>query len=264
MAEKQILLSRLLEVVESEQMIRTVVLQQEEVIDETMATHAFYVLLVVNETFQAQIFFERLQRILMPNMMLFPPAKHESAYLLLAQDGQQLHVKSLTEQQAHQLLEYEEYLRVLIDKDQFLASTTSPCISAPTNEQFTMCCQQFWQGQQFALTSLQRQEHLPAIYYIEQKIRKPFMTMLLWSLSAQQSFSLTMSPMYNELEGILNAEQYAAFIEIFNLGTIENVQHSLQTMRAFFQEATFTVSHTCHLAYPADEHAFYKKFPHIK
>jgi aminoglycoside 6-adenylyltransferase len=123
---------------------------------------------------------------------------------------------------------------------------------APTEKQFSDCCNEFWWVSTYTAKGLWREELSYANYMLERPVRDMLALMLNWFIGIRTDFSADPGKLGKFYERYLEPDQWKAFVRTFPDGDYQNMWQSLFVMCGLFRETGAAVAEHLGYVYPID------------
>ncbi|HAT55211.1 MAG TPA: aminoglycoside adenylyltransferase [Lactobacillus sp.] len=168
-------------------------------------------------------------------------------YLMQFTDGNRLDLKiaSLGDMDAY--LAAEHLNTVIFDKDhpvqrQPETSDWDFRITAPSEEDYQNCVNEFFWVSLYVMKGLKRNELLYANQYMDDPVRAELLKMLEWSVGISTNFQTSVGKHDSHLQDALTPDDYAKLVKTYRLDSLSSTWSALQAAGQLFLETARIVA----------------------
>ena len=188
------------------------------------------------------------------------PSDKENFYgwLMQFRDGNRidLHVESISH--AKENILNDKLCKVLLDKDNLLPEVPESTdedywVKAPSKEQYSCTCNEFWWCLNNVAKGLWRQEIPYAQDMLNFNVRKQLEKMLSWKIGVETDFSVSVGKSAKYMYRWLSEEEWKRYLSTYADGSVEECWKAVFRMCDLFEEVAIYVAEKLGYAYNVDE-----------
>lgn len=208
-------------------------------------------------------------------MELFPPTNNgRFTYLMLFEDDNRIDLTLCPKEQADYWHEGDRLAEILLDKEQLLpdlaeATDQEFWIKAPSQAEFSDCCNEFWWVSTYVVKGMWRNELFYAADHLNEICRKELLRLLAWRVGADNGYEFSVGKNYKYLPNYLPEEEYEALLKTMDVSSIAKGWSALLALQEQFDYCAKQFSEKNSLVYDqknaekviAYSTAFYVKSP---
>ncbi|QHT69932.1 aminoglycoside 6-adenylyltransferase [Rhodocytophaga rosea] len=204
------------------------------------------------------IFGERLI-MQMPDQMCFGEKdEHSFAYLMLFTDGNRIDLTLFPVEKLTTHFKHDSLTIVLLDKDHLFENLPLPSekdylIQAPSQQEFTDVCNEFWWVSTYVVKGLCRNEITYARNMLEIPVRDMFFKMIEWHIGIHTSFSVTFGKAGKKMKEQVEPELYEKILTTYPDANPDNIWKALLVMTALFKDMAKEIERKMNFTYNIQE-----------
>lgn len=204
----------------------------------------------------------------MPEMMRDPLGDGRFSYLILLADGNRLDIQLIPIEKADQLVLFEPYNTLLLDKDGMFDG--KPLYSdpghyfAPLDElNYASCCNNFWWCMQNVAKGLWRKQIAYAMHMFHNTVRAELHDMLGWSIELGSDFARNGGKFGKHFARQLPSQRYEAYLATYSDANVENMWQAVFAMCHLFSQVSREVAVRMGFAYSESDEQRMMRYLHM-
>lgn len=208
----------------------------------------------------------------MPEDMVLLPADNDGhfTYLMQFTDGNRIDLSLYPLEKANEVVNDDSLRILLLDKDGSIGPLTPSSdadyiIKAPSEKEFSNCCNEFWWVSPYVAKGIWRDELPYAKEMFEGPVRDMLMKMLQWHIGVKTNFSKSAGKCGKYFKDFLEPDIWDEFVAAYPNGDYENIWQSLFTMCDLFRRIAIGVGEHFGYRYPyGDDERVMAHLKHVR
>jgi aminoglycoside 6-adenylyltransferase len=200
------------------------------------------------------IFGERLI-MQMPNQMCFGEKdEHSFAYMMLFRDGNRIDLTLFPLEKLTTHFKQNSLTLVLLDKGKLFENLPPPSekdylIQAPSQQEFTDVCNEFWWVSSYVVKGLCRNEITYAKYMLEIPMRDMFFKIIEWHIGIRTNFNVSFGMAGKRMKNYIEPASYQQILSTYPDANPDNIWKALLLMTALFKDLAKEVAYRTGFSY---------------
>lgn len=187
------------------------------------------------------IFGERLIMQMPGQMCLGEKEEHSFVYLMLFADGNRIDLTLFPLEKVAAHFKPDSLTIVLLDKDKLFENLPPPgekdyLIQAPSQQEFTDVCNEFWWVSSYVVKGLCRNELTYARYMLEVPMRNIFFKIIEWHIGIHTDFSVTFGKAGKKIKQYVDPGLYEKILSTYPDANPDNIWKALLMMATLFKD----------------------------